>query len=310
MLGANLPWIHYGNDFGANAENPKGGISQPKHAAQLNQVLGQLSSQGIHHIRWFMLGDGRSGIRYAVDGTPTGLDQRFFADVDAALAIAKRHGTRITFSLADFMWFEDHVTMKGEQQPGRLDLLADPAKRKALIEHVIQPILKRYGHDPAIEAWDIINEPEWVTFGQGSWDPRTSVSPETMRAYIREVSDDVHRLTSQQATVGSASAQWLGLVRGLGLDVYQAHWYDHFDKAAPLSKPVEALKLDRPLILGEFPTKGSKQDAGALLDTAQRSGYAGAMPWGVLSTDKFSGYADAAPAVSDWAQGHADTIAQ
>lgn len=304
MTGANLPWVNYGHDFGANANNPGGGIARPENREKLARTLDRLDAQGVKHLRWFMLCDGRSGIRYDKDGTPLGLDDKFTADVDAALAEARKRGMTITFALADFLWF------KGEKdRPGRADLLRDPAKRQALLDNVITPILKRYGKDPAIEAWDIVNEPEWAVFGYGSPDPRASVAPSEMRDYIRQAAARVHQHTDHQATVGSASTRWLGLVQGLGLDLYQAHWYDHFENKAPLGKPVERYKLDRPLILGEFPTKGSKKDGQALLDTALAAGFAGAMPWGVLSTDTASDFGAIEGTLGRWRRAHADIVA-
>jgi hypothetical protein len=127
-----------------------------------------------------------------------------------------------------------------------------------------------------------------------------------MRAYIGQVTDAVHAHTRQLATVGSASTRFLGLVRGLGLDVYQAHWYDHFEAIAPLARRPD---LDRPLILGEFPTKGSQKDLATILDTAYRAGYAGAMPWSVLATDDATDFAAAADPLAAWARAYATQLA-
>lgn len=298
MTGANLPWVNYGHDFGANAGNPGGGVAKPANREKLAQTLDRLDAQGVKHLRWFMLCDGRSGIRYGADGTPLGLDDKFVGDVDAALAEARKRGMTITFALADFLWFQ----AKGE-------LLRDPAKRQALLDNVITPILKRYGQDPAIEAWDVVNEPEWAVFGYGSPDPKKGVAPSEMRSYIRETVDRIHQYTQHQATVGSASTKWLDLVKGLGLDLYQAHWYDQFEKKSPLGTPVSSYKLDRPLILGEFPTKGSAKDGKTLLDTALQAGFAGAMPWGVNSTDQASDFAAVEGTLGRWRQEHADIVA-
>lgn len=109
-----------------------------------------------------------------------------------------------------------------------------------------------------------------------------------MRAFIGDIVDAVHRLTSHAATVGCASARTLPLVEGLGLDVYQAHWYDQFERGAPLDRAVADLGLDRPLILGEFPTRNSGRSPAEILDAARRSGYAGALAWSALAGDEAS----------------------
>ncbi len=66
-----------------------------------------------------------------------------------------------------------------------------------------------------------------------------------------------------------------GLVRGLGLDFYQPHWYDRFEERAPLGRHTATLDCDAPVVLGEFPTCNSARTPGELLATAEQSGYAG-----------------------------------
>lgn len=98
----------------------------------------------------------------------------------------------------------------------------------------------------------------------------------------------MHGHTRHQVTVGSACTAWLALVSGLGLDFYQAHWYDSVEKRSPLARPVASLSLDRPLILGEYPTKGSARSAEAILATAIDCGYSGALAWSLLAGDDAS----------------------
>lgn len=287
-LGANLPWVSYGLDFGANAWQPKGGLATPEGQAKVEAAFAKLSAAGVSHTRWFMLTDGRAGIRFGQDGTPLGLDDKIFGDVDAALAAARKHGIKITFSLIDFHWGHPVKHEGGVQIGGHADVISEPAKRTALIDKVFTPLFQRYGKDPNIETWEIINEPEWITFGQGNWKPWQGVWKSDMRAFIGEATAAAHKHATQPVTVGSASARTLGLVKGLGLDYYQAHWYDWFDKGSPLAKPVKDLKLDKPLVLGEFPSKGSKKEPGAILDIAKQAGYSGGFAWSAGATDSAS----------------------
>ena len=101
-VGANLPWIAYGGDFGANAWRPAGGVQT--RLEDLTRALDRLAIAGIRRIRWFMLCDGRAGIQFAPDGAPLALDDRFFADVDAALAAASSRNMEIMFVLLDFLF--------------------------------------------------------------------------------------------------------------------------------------------------------------------------------------------------------------
>jgi len=43
---ANLPWLDYGQGFGANAWQPKGGLARPERRARMRRVLGELPTRG------------------------------------------------------------------------------------------------------------------------------------------------------------------------------------------------------------------------------------------------------------------------
>jgi hypothetical protein len=188
------------------------------------------------------------------------------------------------FVLIDFLWFRRARPWRGVRMHGRGPAVSDAARRQRLLDGVFQPLFDRYGKARAIQAWDVINEPEWATRGLGTR-RRTALTRETMRAFIGETVERIHAATGQAATVGSASGRWLDLVKGLGLDFYQVHWYDKLEKRFPLDRPLGPLGLDRPCVLGEFPTRGSRRSAHAILDAARRNGYAGAWAWSVLAED-------------------------
>ena len=78
---------------------------------------------------------------------------------------------------------------------------------------------------------------------------------------------------------------------GIGLDLYQAHWYDSVEATAPLAAPVADLALDRPLVLGEYPTKGSQRSPSAIVATARQAGWAAALAWSVLAQDPATDFA-------------------
>ncbi|MDB5098299.1 MAG: Endo-beta-mannanase [Cyanobacteria bacterium RYN_339] len=299
VLGANLPWLQYGGDFGANAWNPKGGVAQPERAAELEGAMAQLQAKGVTHLRWWLLGDGRNGVRFARDGTPLGLEPHLFDDMDAALAAATRHGITITFALTDFGWVQKGNGMGAVPAGDHGDTLKDPGKRHALVDRVLTPIFQRYGQHPAIEAWDLFNEPEWVT--RGWWTlPWKGVSRKQMHSYLEDAATAAHTYASQPVTVGLANAKGLSLVRDLGLDFYQVHWYDYQERFVPLAQSLAKLKLDAPLVLGEYPSQASNKSVGQILDTAKRSGYAGAYAWSVYAHDKFTGGPGVLGAIAAW----------
>jgi hypothetical protein len=287
-IGVNLPWMNYGGDFGANRWQPAGGVGQPGRRATLREVLGRLADSGATRVRWFMLADGRAGLVESPSGSLTGLDDHVFGDADAALDELERAGLTVIFVLFDFHWFRRARVVDGVRTGGRAELGINPALRIHLLERIVDPLLERYGRHPSIAAWDVINEPEWVTRGT-RLPPRVSDAPRAaMRAFIRDIVELIHHRTSHAATVGSASTRTLPRVEGLGLDVYQAHWYDRLAKRAPLGRGVASLGLDRPLILGEFPTRGSRWSPAEILEAARQAGYAGALAWSALADDEAS----------------------
>jgi hypothetical protein len=295
-LGVNLPWLDYALDFGANAWQPEGGVSSRARRARLEAVCRELSERGCAVVRWFLIGDGRAGVRFAPDGTAIGLDDRFFGDADHAIATAGRHGLRVLFALVDFLWFRRARTLKGVRMGGHARTVSDPGRRARLLEDVFAPIFARYGADPTIWGWDLCNEPEWA-LRRVHAHPASTVRRRDMAAFLREAAACAHAHASQPVTVGLASLCGLGLVRDAGLDLYQVHWYDSLQSRAPLETPVSSLGLDRPVLLGEFPTRGSRRSPSEIVAAARRAGYAGALAWSVLAEDPASDFASAAGAL-------------
>jgi hypothetical protein len=277
-------------------------VAREDRSQLLGEAFATLAAQGLRWVRWFMLCDGRSGLRVDPGGTPRGLDDRFFADADAAVALAAAHSLRLLFVLMDFHWFHPPRWVEGVQLGGRTGIAALPERRAALMETVIAPVLERYGRHPAVWAWDVINEPEWAT------GPRDGahVSRSVMRALIEDLVTQVRRRTAHPVTVGLAGARGLDLVRGLDVDFFQLHWYDSLADQVPLDDPVSRLALDRPLLLGEFPTTGSQRTPQAIVDAAHRGGYAGALAWSLLASDIASNAAQSGPTLASLARDWTD----
>jgi hypothetical protein len=296
FIGANLPWVGYGTDFGASSWYASGGLSaQPAALARLDRTLHALRDDGISIVRLFVLCDGRSGMRVDADSLPVGPDSSLFADTDALIATALRHNTRLMPVLLDFHLCNPPRVIDGVQLGGRAHLMTSPQGRAALIDHVLQPLVERYANNETIAAWDVMNEPEWCL------DPPRSVPFEALQTFLRMAVERVQAAARQPVTVGSAGTWRLDLVRPLGLDFYQVHWYERFGWRA-LEGPVAALGLDRPVILGEF--SGRSARVASVLDAAQRAGYRGALVWSVLADDDQSGY----PAeIGRWMRAQADT---
>lgn len=290
FIGANLPWVEYGCDFGASAWFPEGGLGARAEARAIFEAsLDRLVADGLTTVRLFLLCDGRSGVRFDADGTPTDLDEVFFRDADAAFDAAAARGVGLIPVLFDFHLCDVPDALNGVQLGGHADLVTDPTRREALLTRVVGPLVSRYREHPGVVAWDLMNEPEWCAQGISALFGTRGVPAEALHACLSELTACLHAFAPQPVTVGSAGTAYLDLVRGLDLDFYQVHWYERFGWAA-LADPVERLALDRPVILGEFPGRTSSTTPAEIVSTAHRAGYRGALIWSVLSQDRASAY--------------------
>jgi hypothetical protein len=300
VVGVNLPWISYGTDVGSSAWFPEGGLSrQPAAMERLDRTLEAVAADGISVVRVFLLCDARSGVRFDAEGLPLGIDDAVYADVDALVGAARRHRVSLMPVLFDFHLCGPLQVVEGVELGGRARLIADAHARRELVERVVGPIVERYGGEEAIAAWDLINEPEWCL--PGGLFRRSAVAFDAMQRFLNDAAVCVRRAARQPVTVGCAGTWRLDLVRPLGLDFYQIHWYERFGWAA-LTRPVAEIGLgDRPVILGEF--AGRSERIQEILAAAERAGYEGALVWSALAEDEHSAYP---PALGEWVRARRD----
>jgi hypothetical protein len=289
LHGVNLPWLTYGCDFGANAWRPTGGVSEPAARASLRTHLARQADAGVSLVRWFVFCDGRAGVALAPDGRPAGLDALVPRDIDAALDELRRADLRAIFVLFDFLLAAPGRVEAGVPMGGRQSWIAETEARERLLEHVVRPLAIQCGAGAPVAAWDVLNEPEWLTRGRGRSARTRTVPARCTREFLVAATQCLHDVSRFPVTVGLASAGGLDLVGGADLDVYQVHWYDRHELRHPLSTPVSHFGLDRPVLLGEYPTRGSRRTAADIVDIAQRAGYAGALAWSALARDEASG---------------------
>ena len=184
-------------------------------------------------------------------GRPLGLDDFVFRDVDAALDIARRHNIRDHVRAARFSLVRcRRAPSTACRWAGALRRPADSGNRDALLDACFARCSSDTDSEPAIFAWDIINEPEWIT----TVEPARSrcVSQRERRVDSREHEASGHRRIRRCAMAGSVR-------RASDLDFYQVHWYDglkHQPRWTRLSR--DSGSIGR-CCLGEYPTRGSKR---------------------------------------------------
>lgn len=313
LLGANLPWSNYGNDFGSNLWGSYGIHANSSVAAQ----FADMKAKGVHVARWFIFADGRAGINYAADGAPIGLQPVVYDDLNAALALARQNNIYLDLVLFDISIVAKPNSISGVQIGGHTDLLNSPTKRAALVNNVVKPLAVRYANEPMILSWELMNEPEWGISDLPSAAVNAGYNPVTMQqfwSFASDASSLLHFYSRAQITIGSAALKWnkvwtdaFAASRGLPqlhLDFYQTHYYQWMDCCStndpvlgqatwsPLTQQVSTLGLDKPIVGGELHTPSGS--AGAMLDTMLANGYAGVWGWSYNSGATTDNY------VIDW----------
>lgn len=284
LRGVNLPWLDYGQDFGSSAWHLDGGIARPAQRDRLRRELGRLAEAGASVVRWWLLADGRSGLRESPSGRRVALDDRLLEDLDVGLDCLDEAGIRAILVVLDFLWFDAPSYVDGVETGGRSHYARDPVCREALMAGVMRPIAGRHAGRPTVAAWDLINEPEWATLGFGARRTRHAVSATQMRAFLAALAD-VFGTSGRPLTVGLASARWLSLVEGLDLDLHQVHWYAAVDSLETLRRPRRPRRGQPPLLLGEFASRDSPLAPDETVRIAESSGYCGALAWSLLADD-------------------------
>ena len=328
LHGCNYPWstdgttIFYGLDFGANVWGSHLGVSTRRQAVARD--FAEMAALGFTATRWFVFADGRSGIVYDDRGLPLQPDPHLFADLDAALEIARATGVRIDFVLLDHRWMFDGVRetivdvatgalLEGRLPHGRSHVLHSAAGRAALLGRIFLPIVRRYGRfgerpDLAeqVFAYELMNEPDFV-IDEWERDLSAHVSRplpfEALGEMVAGLSDVVHEYSSALATLGCARVHnlWAWDDDALGLDVLQVHTYPdtrHPSREDDLFGTRAAdLGVTRAVIIGEFPADAPNRHPPAAapppttleqyLEFAVNAGYAGAWPWSFSGTDAY-----------------------
>lgn len=298
VVGMNYPWFNYGNDFGINSWGHLG-VSSPVTAAAVDADFAEMAKQGIAVVRWFLFTDGRAGLIFDGHGRVIGLDHRVFDDIDAAVAIAKKHNIQLLFVLLDFKFFEKKLFASGVQLGGHADAISD-TNRQSFLDNALKPLFMRYANESTIVAWEVVNEPEWAINLSGFGADRQKVKLQLMQKFVGEVVEYIHQYSRQLATLGSAKRSWLRFWTASKLDFYQFHYYPFMELRNPINYPADKLALDKPCILGEFGTKNAKYSVDQYLEIASRNGYAAAFPWSFRATDKYSNYNAVPPGLQKW----------
>jgi hypothetical protein len=280
FLGVNYPWRKYGQDFGC-AGSKHDGLSLPHAREVVARDFAQIRDTGATVVRWFVFGDGRGGF-LAEKGIARKPDEFLFADVAAALELARTSGLKLCFSLIDFLWLQEH---RGKRPPHAHEhTLHFAGGREAFLQNVLIPLFREFRRHPSLLAWEVANEPEWA-IREFHRSPVTKMRFADFRAYAAEIVTAVHEFGEAPATLGSARLMWVRAWTEIGLDFYQAHYYPTAEKwkRRNLAGQLAVLPpLDKPFWLGELPARDPSHPEYWLTEALRacwNAGLSGAAVW-------------------------------
>lgn len=323
-VGINYPWFDYGWDFGLAPPTWRSPDAAPNWCRAIDADLDHFRSLGISVVRWFVLGDGltygagrgaprldRATATWRFEPGPLSAEfLRHFRDLLARFANANQNDrapVQLLPVFVDFGFCDPGIPIEPVDAPanhdwvkcGRADALTDRRKRRAFLDHVLDPLLRvsRECAD-AIYAWELINEPEWVTTGWHLSDVKSChpIGEPAMRAFL----EDGRRRVQQagfKSTIGFASRFSLDRSQ-IACEIDQFHYY-----AGGIDELPEP--SGRPAIVGELATAAAdvwpglaanRQDLFSRLQHMNRLGYPLAIPWSFRQRDRHSHWTRAAAA--------------
>ncbi|MEM9072641.1 MAG: hypothetical protein AAGE52_29305 [Myxococcota bacterium] len=303
VVGLNHPWIECGHDFGRRPP-PWQGAGRTDWERVRADLDRWRTDAGITWSRWWLLAGGvnypvgqspdvaferihdRHGQQFQLrpDDRPLALTPEFLDDFEALLRVASLSGIRLVPSLLSFEFFfpaEQHAEGNTRSEEvwsgGRKRLVVgrddEPVEAAvdAFLDATLSPLLEvSKRHPRAIGAWEVINEPDWVTEGGPLHarlrDGRIHAMPKTVSS--RSMCVFLERAVDRIVSAGFLSSigfkqgnpDWITprLFRRLQAlsrsdrYLHQLHYYPSLHEPAPL--PHHKRLPFRPCVVGEMPT--------------------------------------------------------
>ncbi len=316
QVGVNYPWLDYGWDFGTPPPDWRSG--DPRWVARIDSDLARFKQIGISVVRWFILGDG---LTYGIGNDapqfdsgsglwnfrPPDLNQEFLGHFETLLQRFMASNAKspppvlLMPVIVDFHFCEPGIYAveqifsldaqatspdKGFIKQGRAQAINDSTKQTDFLQRALQPLLQvaAKSYQSTIYAWDLINEPEWVT---NNWHPHGAknlpIEEDSMKAFIEDGKSMV-RSFNFKPTIGFNRIETLKTAN-INADINQFHFYTENKRKLPAHN----FSPQFPGIVGEFstsPTKDQwpdlKPDAQTVLERLKfiaKQKYGLALPW-------------------------------
>ncbi len=301
LNGINLPWIDFGQDFGAGSASHK----------KMVEAFGRFEKAGINSVRIWIHCDGRRNPLFdEPGGFVTGLPDGFLKDFTAMLDAAGQHGIKVMPALWSFDMVKDRSHEEFATAGVQRNLLLKDAYLESYIRKALLPLLEECDGHPALFAWEICNEPEWMV-------ENLDIPLIRVQRFHARIAAAIHEHGTKPVTTGSASIKWNAETlhvavgnwwsdtalqaaykhRGAYLDFYQVHVYGWMLRHGfdPYRYTPGELGLDKPVMIGEAPGKEmSGEDMQGnpvsyqpldMLVLARKKGYFGHYFWSYAAHD-------------------------
>ena len=325
QVGVNYPWRDYGWDFGVAPPGWRGDQADPRWYGTIDDHLQRFLNLGISVVRWFILADGLTyGTGNSAPYPDPAAEGEWRFDPPPPFPEIAQHfeellqrfeninritpqPIRLLPVFIDFHFCEPGIAIPDQENPqaanphpgwvkqGRSDAITDASKRQRFLDQAFDPLLRvSQTHADVIYAWELINEPDWVT---NTWNPdgqsNHPVDAASMQAFIEEGKERV-RAAGLKPTIGFASVDTLRK-SGITADINQFHHYPGGRKT------LERIGFDPryPGIVGEFATSPAdiwpelKKDGQTVLNRLRQvdiQGYPLAIPWSFLAEDQHTSW--------------------
>jgi hypothetical protein len=283
LNGINLAWMDYAEDFG--------GTHQPNWESRWWNAFADLKAHGVNSTRIWVHTDGRASPNFDSNGYVTGLSSQFYGDMWYVLDQAKANNVGVIFVL----WAHE---IDGRYGTNHLDMFTDPAKIDSYINNAMIPMINTFDSHPALLAWEVMNEPEYMLQSEGGV---YDVSTYEMSRFMGKLAGAAQGITNKYVTAGasffkymcdkstngfdcrgnifsdsalqSASGDWRA-----SLDFYQTHYYSEYFMPWEGRGPGYYLDDQKPVLIGEFRNNDAYGIWRAIDDT-YALGYMGHMPF-------------------------------
>jgi len=310
LFGANYAWQNCGTDFGT------GGWGKYTDWNAISTDFAAMHSQGVSVVRWWVFADGRYSPDFNSDGTVSGFDSYVLGNIDQALQIAANNHIYLLLTVMDSTMWGGASYNGSVQMGGHSAIITSAMVQQTYLDNALKPLLQHIAASPnknTVLGYDLVNEPESQM--SGYWGG-SNLAAGAVQSFVQKCTSYVHSYSGGgYATVGAAKPLWVATWKGLGLDFYQIHYYSNYDGGGTPGNALPtyaSLNLDKPCIVGEFPTADSSYgltDTAAYsaqwyLDTIYKDGYAGALAWSYRVGDGVSNWSSFHPVFSNWAQTH------